>query len=678
MMARNLSTALSWKWNADPSGGGGGSGGSGGTGGSGGGTGGWQAYGGYSGPGGSGVGQGGGGGGQTGGGGGSTGGGGGQTSPEETGGSFSPAPVSGNLSAADPDNGDSLTYSASQPSSGSLQLNSSTGAYTYTPASGDSNTVVITFTASDGIKTSNVASLFIDGYEIKTDTQTGGTYVQYDSFPWAGANIGYIWGGEYDMVQGGKLQVDAPGVLSDAYPADQNSGNPSVSSIIEQPQHGSLSMTNSTGAFTYTPNPYYSGLDWFTWQVKDDSGSGPYASAFIYVAPLNPTISVGSLKEGDPTAQIPNSQFPPDANGDPQYATINLNPGASLPNGSTVTLSVNSDVENDLNIYDGVPGQSGSNLIIGKDAGTDTYTWTVSATQGVPSQVYAVGLAGTNYDQITFTLSVSVGTTEYGNSGGNSPDASPAAQPTTKQANTPASAPAKHDYVVALDGTLDNAAAHTNIFRFAQQFTKEFRGYVEGVANPDTDPKLGKVKNFPFGGPEMQHFVQEAETDVNTFYTEDKTHQDDVLDVVGYSRGAIEAVQVINDLLTSGLPDVGKKDVTRDGHVADPNGPWKPIVRFVGLISPYHGPKDAPRNGQWPTNLPASVGPVFIASAKIPIAVGVAGGVMINEKIITKGPNLQPIQVTPYKLSHTEAGHKQIVLDGLMAAARDAKVIFKS
>ena len=62
-------------------------------------------------------------------------------------------------------------------------------------ASGDSDTVLITFTASDGIKTSNVASPYIDGYQIKTDPQTGGTYIQYDQFPWRGGNIRYIWGG---------------------------------------------------------------------------------------------------------------------------------------------------------------------------------------------------------------------------------------------------------------------------------------------------------------------------------------------------------------------------------------------------------------------------------------------------------------------------------------------------
>jgi hypothetical protein len=186
----------------------------------------------------------------------------------------------------------------------------------------------------------------------------------------------------------------------------------------------------------------------------------------------------------------------------------------------------------------------------------------------------------------------------------------------------------------------------------------------------------GKAVNFPFGGPEMQNFVQEAETDVNTFYSEDPTkqHQDDVLDVVGYSRGAMEAVQVVNDLLTQGLPDLGL-DVTRDGHVVtDFEAPWQPIIRFVGLISPFHAPKDTAKNGEWPENLPASVGPVFIASAKTPVA----GAVMINEKIITKGPNEQPVQVTPYQLSHTQVGHDPTVLRDLFAAARNAKVIFKS
>jgi hypothetical protein len=82
-----------------------------------------------------------------------------------------------------------------------------------------------------------------------------------------------------------------------------------------------------------------------------------------------------------------------------------------LPVGSTVTLSVNPDVLQNLDVYDNVPGQSGSNIIIGKNADASSYTWTVGDPNTPPPlAVYAVGLSGTDYDQAVFTLSVALAT----------------------------------------------------------------------------------------------------------------------------------------------------------------------------------------------------------------------------------------------------------------------------
>ena len=40
-------------------------------------------------------------------------------------------------------------------------------------------------------------------------------------------------------------------------------------------------MIHADGSFTYTPNPSFSGRDWFTWQVVDGAKQGDYATAFI-------------------------------------------------------------------------------------------------------------------------------------------------------------------------------------------------------------------------------------------------------------------------------------------------------------------------------------------------------------------------------------------------------------
>ena len=214
------------------------------------------------------------------------------------------------------------------------------------------------------------------------------------------------------MVQGGKLQVDAPGVLSDAYPADQNSGNPSVSSMIEQPQHGSLSMTNSTGAFTYTPNPDYSGLDWFTWQVKDGSGSGPYASVFIDVQPVLATLSIDGNAPEDPNSVVPDptqgQAQSPDAQ--QQYSTLNLGFAAGLPAGSKITLSV--DDASSVQAWNGVPGASGSQKILG--SGTSSKTWTIGSDQTIPMSLDLVGSSTSSSGNVVFTLAVAPSLEEVG------------------------------------------------------------------------------------------------------------------------------------------------------------------------------------------------------------------------------------------------------------------------
>jgi hypothetical protein len=452
-------------------------------------------------------------------------------------------------------------------------------------------------------------------------------------------------------------------VLSGASDVDA-SGNPhqpTVGSIIEQPQNGTLSMTNSTGAFTYVPKSGFVGRDWFTWQVAGSSGQGPYATVFIDVAPTTVSLSVDNLKPGDLTAQIPNTQFPPDANGDPQYATINLNYPGGLPNGSTVTLSINADVQNDVDVYDGIPGVSGTHLLFGKDAGTNTYTWTVSDTQTPPSVVYAVGLAGTEYDQAVFTLAVGVGTLLVGTPPANSP--APATQPTTKQATTQSTVAGKRDYLIALDGTLDNSGSGTDVFRMTQDFAAGYRGYVPGVANPDTD---GRGLNFAFGLTDMLHFVRKAETKLEAFYTE-ADHRAVALDAIGYSRGAIEAVQLMNDLANNGLT-LGP-DLTRDGRaIAAPAENLKPPIRFAGLISPVIGPAD----GTWPTEVPSTVGSIWVASAAFQVA-----WVRVHEQTITQNPqHPNGVVPIPFDLTHMQIGHDDTVFNRLEEAARRAKVIF--
>lgn len=82
---------------------------------------------------------------------------------------------------------------------------------------------------------------------------------------------------------GGSTVIDTPPVASDGSVTDDQStavngtldasdadGNTLTFSIVSQPQHGTVSLTDtSTGAFTYTPNSGYSGTDGFTFKTND-------------------------------------------------------------------------------------------------------------------------------------------------------------------------------------------------------------------------------------------------------------------------------------------------------------------------------------------------------------------------------------------------------------------------
>ncbi|MGH8278144.1 MAG: Ig-like domain-containing protein [Gammaproteobacteria bacterium] len=89
----------------------------------------------------------------------------GDTAPVTKGGAYQTSddtPVSGTLSATNPVSGTSLTYSiVTEPAHGSVTLTAATGAFTYTPATNYSGQDSFTFSASNGVSTSNVSTVNI-------------------------------------------------------------------------------------------------------------------------------------------------------------------------------------------------------------------------------------------------------------------------------------------------------------------------------------------------------------------------------------------------------------------------------------------------------------------------------------------------------------------------------------
>ncbi|MGH8399341.1 MAG: Ig-like domain-containing protein, partial [Gammaproteobacteria bacterium] len=84
-------------------------------------------------------------------------------------------PVSGTLSATNPVSGTSLTYSiVTEPAHGSVTLTAATGAFTYTTATNYSGQDSFTFSASNGVSTSNVSTVNILIYGATGSHSSGG------------------------------------------------------------------------------------------------------------------------------------------------------------------------------------------------------------------------------------------------------------------------------------------------------------------------------------------------------------------------------------------------------------------------------------------------------------------------------------------------------------------------
>lgn len=85
---------------------------------------------------------------------------------------------------------------------------------------------------------------------------------------------------------------------------------------------------------------------------------------------------------GDPDVTVPLDSSSASASSD-QYSTLDLNlpttgpvyaPVTTLANGTTVTLTLDSNIAQLVDVYDADPTQGSANLIAGVDAGTASYT----------------------------------------------------------------------------------------------------------------------------------------------------------------------------------------------------------------------------------------------------------------------------------------------------------------
>jgi len=146
------------------------------------------------------------------------------------------------------------------PTKGTLDLNTATGEFTYTPAAdvNGTDTFTYTITDSDGA-TSNTATVTI------TITAVNDAPVASDD--------------AYSVIQGQTLTVSGPGVVGNDFDVD---GDAITATLVNGPASGTVTL-NKDGSFTYTPTAGFSGTDSFTYQLSDGTTTGNIATVSITV-----------------------------------------------------------------------------------------------------------------------------------------------------------------------------------------------------------------------------------------------------------------------------------------------------------------------------------------------------------------------------------------------------------
>ena len=175
----------------------------------------------------------------------------------------------GTLIASDVD-GNSLNYSVvTQPTKGTVSVNSTTGTYTYTPNSNANGSDSFTFRVNDGLLNSNTSTVSI-------------TITPINDAP---------------TTSNGSLTINEDTVGNGTLTASDIDGNSLTYSIVTQPTKGTLSLNSSTGAYTYTPTLNANGSDSFTFKVNDGTVDSNVSTVSITITPVNdaPITSNSSL-----------------------------------------------------------------------------------------------------------------------------------------------------------------------------------------------------------------------------------------------------------------------------------------------------------------------------------------------------------------------------------------------
>ena len=169
------------------------------------------------------------------------------------------------LAATDAD-GDALTFAVTAgPAHGTLTGSGS--GRTYTPDADFTGTDSFTFTASDGVAGSNVATVTLTPRTLLNDPP---------------------------RALGDAATTDEDTALSVTLRATDVDGGTLSFSIVDGPTHGAITGTGA--ARTYTPELNYSGPDGFTFRASDGSLDSDLATVSLIVRPVNDAPECAALQ----------------------------------------------------------------------------------------------------------------------------------------------------------------------------------------------------------------------------------------------------------------------------------------------------------------------------------------------------------------------------------------------
>ena len=210
------------------------------------------------------------------------------------------------------------------PSNGTLTLNPD-GSFAFTPNVDSSGVNSFTYRASDGLATSNTATVTINVVG-------------------SGANVAPVSVNDtFAAVKNAPLTVAAPGIL--ANDTDFN-GDPLTAVLVTGPAHGTIAL-NANGTFTYGPALDYAGVDSFTYRASDGTLSSNAATVTIAVAGGTGNLAPVAVNDAFTTTKNTTlTQAAPgvlandtDANNDvltaalvtgPEHGTLSLSPSGSF------------------------------------------------------------------------------------------------------------------------------------------------------------------------------------------------------------------------------------------------------------------------------------------------------------------------------------------------------------